>query len=164
MTRIVLIEGWASIYNTPDLNGDVIAPGAFAASLKSSGHASVKLLYQHTVENPIGRWRRFEEREAGLYAYGEIVLATQAAQEAYELVRAQILDGLSIGYRTQKSAKRPGGRLITAASLWEVSLVTFPMAPRARLMRFQPPIDEADHPETRVFAEAVRQAAHILSA
>ncbi len=54
------------------------------------------------------------------------------------LVKAGALDGLSIGFRTVKA--RPDGtgrlRVLTAVDLWEVSLVTFPMLPGARIKSF----------------------------
>ncbi len=159
MTDAFPIEGWASIYNEPDLNGDIIAPGAFRKSIAKGG---VKLLYQHTVEQPVGRWLAFEERAAGLYARGELFLATQTAREVAELVRAGIIDGLSIGYQTTKSRADGPNRRILEADLWEVSIVTFPMAPKARLTAFgRAPKGDA---EIALFAENVREAARILSA
>lgn len=159
MTPYFPIEGWASIYNEPDLNGDIIAPGAFAKSLAKGG---VKLLYQHTVEQPIGRWLSFEEKPQGLYAKGELFLATQTAREVAELVRAGIIDGLSIGYQTTKSRADGLNRRIIEADLWEVSIVTFPMAPKARLIAFgRAPKDET---AIALFADHVREAARILSA
>ncbi len=51
---IAEIEGYASVFDAPDLNGDIVAPGAFAKSLKKNRKPA--LLYQHAVEAPIGRW------------------------------------------------------------------------------------------------------------
>ncbi|OYW80697.1 MAG: hypothetical protein B7Z26_06080 [Asticcacaulis sp. 32-58-5] len=47
------------------------------------------------------------------------------------------LAGLSIGFRTVKARKDETGRMrvLTEIDLWEVSFVTFPMLPSARLMR-----------------------------
>ena len=155
------IEGYAAIYDEVDLNGDVIAPGAFRASLARTGAFAVKLLYQHTAEQPIGRWLAFEERAAGLYARGELLLATRTARETAELIRARVIDGLSIGFRTVKAQKSNGARRISEAELWEVSIVTFPMAPKARLTRIgaAPSIEPI-----MAFADSVRAAARILSA
>lgn len=158
MTDTLPIEGWAAIYDEADLNGDIVAPGAFGKSLAKTGPLAVKLLYQHTAEQPVGRWLRFEERAQGLYAYGELFLATQTAREVSELIRAGIIDGLSIGYRTVKSHKTNGARRIVEADLWEVSIVTFPMAPKARLVK----AGGADQP-VLAFARSVREAAKILS-
>ena len=41
---------------------------------------------------------------------------------------------MSIGYRTRKAARDgKGRRLLSELELWEVSLVTFPMRPQARV-------------------------------
>lgn len=157
MTDAFPIEGWAAIYEDADLNGDVILPGAFAKSIRLAGAAGVKLLYQHDMAEPVGRWLSFEERAQGLYARGEIILATQRAQEAANLIAAGVLDGLSIGFRTVKARKRER-RLIETADLWEVSIVTFPMAPKARIVRAG-----GVEPDITAFAETIRKAAQILS-
>jgi len=161
MTETFPIQGWAAIYDEVDLNRDIIAPGAFARSLAATGPAGVKFLYQHAAEMPVGRWRAFEEREKGLYAIGEIHLSTQTAREAAELIKADIIDGLSIGFQPIRAQRTGGGRRILEASLWEVSIVTFPMAPKARLVR------ASTAPRSRsveAFAQTVREAARILSA
>ncbi|MFZ5618820.1 MAG: HK97 family phage prohead protease [Pseudomonadota bacterium] len=164
MTPTLPIEGWAAIYDEVDLNGDIVAPGAFRASLAKSGASAVKLLYQHTAESPIGRWLAFEERAKGLYGRGELFLATQTAREVAELVRADIIDGLSIGFRTVRSQKSNGARRITEAELWEVSIVTFPMAPKARLARIGDERAGTGDKSISIFADGVREAARILSA
>ncbi len=167
MSLIVPIAGYASLYDEADLNGDIIAPGAFAKSLARTGAGGVKLLYQHAAETPVGRWTKFEERPRGLYAAGELLLATSAARDVFELTRNAIVDGLSIGFRTVKATKSASGRRITEAELWEVSIVTFPMAPKARLTHIgepqMPAANDHAHPQN-AFADAVRKAAHILSA
>ncbi|MEM6415002.1 MAG: HK97 family phage prohead protease [Pseudomonadota bacterium] len=130
---IAPIEGYAAIYGEADLNGDIIVPGALSEA-KTKPHV-IRLLYQHAAEIPAGRWLKFEEHAKGLYAYGEIIIASDAQRERHALLQAGALDGLSIGFRTVKAKKIAGGRRILKADLWEVSLVTFPMAPRARLSR-----------------------------
>ena len=58
----------------------------------------------------------------------------EKGREAAALIEAGAIDGLSIGYRTLKAAKNDKGqRLLTELELWEVSLVTFPMLPSARV-------------------------------
>ncbi len=161
MTQTLSIEGYAAIYDEVDLNGDIIAPGAFRKSLAKSGSLAVKLLYQHAAEQPVGRWLRFEERRQGLYAAGELFLATQTAREVAELIRAEIIDGLSIGYRTVRAHKSNGARRVLEADLWEVSIVTFPMAPKARLAKVG---TGASTEPIMAFADSVRAAARILTA
>ena len=49
------------------------------------------------------------------------------------LVEAGALDGLSIGFRQLKARQDGPLRVLTRVDLWEVSVMTFPMLPGARL-------------------------------
>ena len=50
-------------------------------------------------------------------------------------MRAGALDGLSIGYRTVRGRTdaKTGVRALLEVDLWEISVVTFPMLPEARV-------------------------------
>ena len=161
MTRKLRIEGWAAIYYEPDLKGEIVAPGAFSASLARVGPSQVKMLAQHDNDKPIGRWMALQERGRGLYAIGEITRATQAGAEIAHLIEEGILDGLSIGFNTLKARETKSGRRIVEAALWEISVVTFPMAPHARLVK---PFAASDEAAIAEFAASVRRAARLLSA
>ena len=135
---IAEVEGYAAVFRDRDLNGDVIAPGAFARTLKTQN--PVRMLYQHAAEAPIGRWTHLAEDARGLYARGEILLDSSRARDVAALIDGGALDGLSIGYRTVRAEKgRAGMRRILEADLWEVSVVTFPMAEGARIARIGQP-------------------------
>lgn len=132
------IEGYAAIFHERDLNGDIVAPGAFKRSLNAS--SPIRMLYQHAAEAPIGRWISFREDARGLYVRGEILLESPRAKEVAALIDGGAIDGLSIGYRTVRAEKgAAGARRILEAELWEVSVVTFPMAPAARIARIGEP-------------------------
>ncbi len=158
------IEGYASIFNTPDQNGDIVAPGAFRASLQT--RQPVRMLYQHMAEAPIGRWVVAKEDARGLWVSGEITLGSDKAREVYALIESGAIDGLSIGFQTVKARKEGAGRRILKADLWEVSVVTFPMAPAARIINIGPPkpVMPAIVDQASLFAGAMRGAAQILSA
>ncbi|MEC9433038.1 MAG: HK97 family phage prohead protease [Pseudomonadota bacterium] len=129
------IEGYASLFGVSDQSGDVVEPGAFAASLAATRAArrSVKLLWQHDPAQPIGVWDQVREDDRGLRVRGRLLTEVRRGAEALSLLRAGAVDGLSIGYRALKAGRAPGGgRLLQAVELWEVSLVTFPMLPEAR--------------------------------
>lgn len=64
------IHGYASLWNVADLNGDVLAKGAFAASLAKTGVGGVRMLHQHEARSVVGVWDRIEEDERGLYVEG----------------------------------------------------------------------------------------------
>jgi hypothetical protein len=125
------IEGYGSVFDTVDLGGDIVAPGAFKQSL--AGSRRVKMLFQHDKSSVVGVWNTMEEDAKGLRVAGKMLTTVRAGAEAYELVKAGAIDGLSIGYRTVKSMDRNGKRVILQADLWEVSLVTFPMNEMARI-------------------------------
>lgn len=132
----MVIEGYASFFGQPDQGKDVVSPGAFTRSLgtlKSLGR-SVKMLWQHDPTQPIGVWDEVEEDTRGLFVKGRLLPEVAKSKEAASLLAAGAIDGLSIGYRTIKAAKNSEGqRLLTELDLWEVSLVTFPMLPEARV-------------------------------
>lgn len=125
------IEGYGSVFDVVDQVGDIVAQGAFTKSLQSG--RKVKMLMQHDASDVIGVWDELTEDGNGLRVKGRILRQISKGAEAYELVKAGALDGLSIGYRTIKSMDRGGRRVIMQAELWEVSLVTFPMNEMARI-------------------------------
>ena len=139
------IEGYASLFGLADTGGDVVERGAYTASLQALSKAgqSVKMLWQHRPEEPIGTWDEVRETEKGLYVKGRLLPDVARACEAAALLRAGAIDGLSIGYRTVKATKdTKGQRLLNELELWEVSLVTFPMLPEARVgAKGQDPVD-----------------------
>lgn len=131
-----VIEGYASLFGEADQGGDVVREGAYGRSLAAlAGRGQrVKMLWQHDPAQPIGVWDEVREDDRGLRVKGRLLDATQKGREAAALIAAGALDGLSIGYRTRRACKDDRGRrLLTELELWEVSLVTFPMLPSARV-------------------------------
>ena len=132
----VEISGYASLFGAVDQGGDVVAPGAYGASLNAVAAAgrSIKMLWQHDPAQPIGVWDEVREDGKGLWVKGRILKSVEKGREAAALIAAGAIDGLSIGYRTVKASKNTKGqRLLSELELWEVSLVTFPMLPSARV-------------------------------
>ena len=126
------ISGYASLWGIADLNGDVVARGAFAASLARTGAGGVRMLHQHEARAVVGVWDRIEEDERGLYVEGRVLDWSAEARFAGALSRAGALDGLSIGFRSHRARRDGRLRVLVEVALWEVSLVTFPMEPKAR--------------------------------
>lgn len=128
-------EGYASIFGLMDLGHDVVLPGAFKTSLIERGTSGIRLLWQHDPHQPLGRWDEICEDTRGLYVRGHLDLGQTKAREAFALMSRGALDGLSIGYRTQIERKDPatGLRALEKIDLWEISLVTFPLLPQARV-------------------------------
>ena len=131
-----VIEGYASVFGVADQGGDVVLAGAYGRSLRalSAEGRRVKMLWQHDPAEPIGVWDELREDQRGLWVKGRLLPDVGRGREAAALIAAGAIDGLSIGYRTvtaQKDAR--GRRLLQELELWEVSLVTFPMLPVARV-------------------------------
>lgn len=124
------ISGYGSIFGNRDLGGDVVQPGAFAASI-ASGRVP-KMLWQHDADDVIGVWTSIVEDGVGLKLEGELA-DTNKGNDVYKLLKMGALDGLSIGYFVTDEAWDGSTRLIKGAELWEVSVVTFPMNESAKI-------------------------------
>ena len=132
----VEISGYASLFGAADQGGDVVQMGAYARSLAevAASGRRIKMLWQHDPAQPIGVWDKVHEDARGLWVKGRILNAVARGREAAALIGAGAMDGLSIGYRTVQATKDgKGRRLLSELELWEVSLVTFPMLPSARV-------------------------------
>jgi len=130
-------EGYASIFGNKDLGGDVVQEGAFRKSLMRRKPKNVKMLMQHKTDMPIGVYDKIKEDDNGLRVQGRLALGTQKGREAYELLKMGALDGLSIGYKAdpkkQVYDERKRKRYLKEVDLMEISLVTFPMNPKAQV-------------------------------
>lgn len=136
-----IIEGFGSVFGQEDSYGDVVVPGAFAASLAEHRAAKTMpaMLWQHRQDQPIGVWEEMEEDQRGLRVKGRLAMDVAAAREAYALVKVGAISGLSIGFMTKEDDYDPKTniRTVRAVDLWEVSLVTFPAAKSARVTRIK---------------------------
>lgn len=132
-------EGYASVFDRMDRGRDIVLKGAFARSIAERGARGIKLLWQHDPSEPVGVLDSVREDSRGLHVRGRLLLGLKRAEEAYALLQAGALDGLSIGFRTilaDREAKT-GVRRLKDVDLWEVSLVTFPMQEAARIAAFK---------------------------
>ena len=158
-----IFEGYASLFGVVDLGRDRVMPGAFRDSLARKGTHAVKLLWQHDPAHPLGVWEEIVEDARGLKVRGRLDLAVAKAREVHALMRSGAVDGLSIGFRAERSRKdaATGVRQLERLDLWEVSIVTFPMLPGARVSavkRFALGLPDA------ALASVVRKATHELAA
>ena len=127
-------EGYASVFGSRDGAGDIVAPGAFTASLRKRGPGGVRMLYQHFAHEPIGVWDTIREDARGLYVRGSLILDVERARDVQALLREGALGGLSIGFKTQRARKDVNGvRTLLQVDLWEISVVTFPLLEAANV-------------------------------
>ena len=144
-------SGYGAMFGNTDAYGDVIAPGAFAASLaahKAAGTNPLMLLNHDAGSLPIGVWTTLSEDGTGLRIEGKL-LDTQAGRDTYTALKAGAIDGLSIGYRPiefqLRSAPDDPRRTLKAVDLLEVSVVTFPANLSARVSAVKSLDMTADH-------------------
>ncbi len=149
-------SGYASLFGARDLGNDVVERGAFRKSLAGRGVNGIRMLFQHDANQPIGAWEEIREDGRGLFVKGRLTLDVGKAREVHALMRGGGLDGLSIGFRTVRARKDAdaGTRRILEADLWEISVVTFPMQPGARVANVK-----AKAAGEQVLAARVRAAA-----
>lgn len=125
------LEGLAAGYGNVDSHGEIFAPGAFAKSIAGilRGRSPAMLLH-HDHRRPAGRWDTFIETRHGLEAKGALALDAADGREAYALLKAGALTGLSVGFKPVTTKAGPdGATVITEAELYEVSLVSVPSNP-----------------------------------
>ena len=121
--------GYAALFDIPDGAQDVIRKGAFARTLVDR-REPVPLYWQHRPDQPIGVVEHLAEDAKGLRVIARV--DRTASRAAAELLARQV-NGLSFGYRARGYRRTPDGRVLEDIELIEVSLVTHPLQPGARV-------------------------------
>ncbi len=126
--------GYASLFGRIDLGKDIIEQGAFARSLRERGAKNIHAFPARSEPAD----RRVDGDQGGCARPARARPTGQdvgRAREVLSLMRGGALDGLSIGFRTVRARSEAGTgvRRVLEADLWEISVVTFPMQPEARI-------------------------------
>lgn len=147
------VSGLAWKFDAPDRIGDWIEPGALKGA-----KLPVPMLFGHDTNDPVGTWDRAEEKSGGWHIFGKLLVnEVVRAREVFALVKAGAVPGLSIGFITKKATARAGGgRTITGLELLEVSLVTIPMHPGAKVTSAKSAVEAL-----KIAAAINRAAAHM---
>ena len=137
--------GYGAVFGNVDYYGDMIQPGAFTDSLAKSKNENQfpSMLFQHGFTSdfdiPVGIWTDMREDSIGLYVEGGLA-GTTLGNDAYTLLKMEprpAIDGLSIGFIPVEWANRSKPeeprRTLKKIDLIEISLVTFPANPKARI-------------------------------
>lgn len=134
ITETGSFEGYGAVFNNIDLGLDKIDTGAFKKTLKEQ--KTFPLLWQHDSHEPIGIFTAKED-ENGLFIKGQLNMEVGKAKEALALLRQKAVKGLSIGYSSIKheyeKIKGQMIRILKELKLYETSIVTFPMNPKAQV-------------------------------
>jgi len=121
--------GYAALFDIADAGRDTIRRGAFARTLAARA-GPLPLYWQHRPDQPIGVIEHAAEDARGLRVIARI---DRPASRAAHLLAAGKVNGLSFGFRTRSARRSPDGRELLEVELFEVSLVTHPLHPMARV-------------------------------
>lgn len=139
-------EGYASVFGVEDRGGDTVVAGAFTKCLEVTPLNEIKLLWQHDAHQVIGHFTEVVEDGMGLKVRGQLLLDVQKGREAHALMKVDAIDSLSIGYKTIRSDRNEDDwtRKLLEIDLWEISLVTFPQLPSAKVSAKSAPQTERE--------------------
>lgn len=155
-------KGYGSVFGNLDSYREIVAPGAFADSLKvikASGDP-LPALWQHRSSEPIGGYDVLEEDDRGLKVEGWLLKnEIPRAAEAHILMKRRVVKGLSIGYYVEGSSmdEKTGIRTLTKLDLQEISIVTFPANAEAQIDAVKSKLLAGDKPTIREFEEFLRE-------
>jgi len=121
-------EGYAAIFNRPDLHKEIIEPGAFTKTLQEGKTRPV--LWYHNPMIPLGV-TEVEADKKGLKVNGQLNMDVQAAREKRSLMQQGAIRGLSFGFKTIIDLWQDAKRILKEIKLYEISPVTFQMHPAA---------------------------------
>lgn len=156
-------SGYASVFETIDSYRDVVKKGAFEKSisrLKGKGD-KLPILWQHDPTKPIGTFEEVREDEYGLYVEGKLLVDDVVqAKEAYALLKAKAVKGLSIGYYLKQYEVDKENEVwnLTEIDLFETSIVTFAANDDARVIDVKSKLDVGQLPTLKEFEKFLREA------
>jgi HK97 family phage prohead protease len=123
-------------------------------SIQIDEPAKVKLLLEHDPKSPIGRMKKVEEDESGIYAEFKVSNTTKGTDSLIE-ASENLRSGLSVGVEVLKGKNSNGIYRVSAARLMEVSLVQAAAFSSAAVTSVAASSAEAEPTETKTENEAI---------
>ncbi len=158
-----LFSGYASVFDNVDSYGDIVRKGAFVESI-GEWEAKGKMppiLWNHDPSDPIGVYTKMQEDDKGLFVEGRLLIDdVPRAKQTHALMKAGVIDGLSIGYRVKEYLYNVDEEVtdLIKLSLREVSIVTFPANPETRIEAVKSRLDAGELPTLSEFEKFLREA------
>ena len=159
-------EGYGSVFGNKDYGGDVMLPGAFKRTLAEhkNDNSFPVMFWMHNPSDVPGKWLDMQEDENGLYVKG-VLADTPLGNEIHTLLGMKAVSGLSIGYQARDyDYDSEGVRLLKDVDLWETSIVSLPMNPRAQITHAKSRLSERGEyvPKDEEIAELKRDIGRFL--
>ncbi len=134
-----IFEGYAIVWDTLDAHGTRFRKGCCTKTLNERA-SMIKILDNHNMDAAIGKPLLMEERDIGLFVRGQLTAGVQRADEMRLKIDAEVIDTLSIGFKTIMDKPVAGStsmRDVTEIKLYEFSPVTFPSNEAAKITDFR---------------------------
>lgn len=156
-------SGYGAVFGNIDWYNDIILPGAFKNTLAQwSGKSKFPpVLWNHSINEPIGVYTKLIEDEKGLYVEGRLLVDdVPKAKSTHALLKAGAIDGLSIGYRTVKSAYNENTdiRELIELDLSEISIVTTPANEHSLVTSVKSKLEDGELPTLPEFEKFLRES------
>jgi len=134
-----IIKGYGSYFGNKDSDNDVIMKGAYKKTIAENGER-VKYLYQHDMNQPIGKMTELYEDDKGLVFVAEIA-KTQLGNDVVELMKSGVITENSVGIMPIQKNNKGDYREITEVKLYEISAVTLAANDQAKILDVKGNID-----------------------
>ena len=134
-----IIKGYGSYFGNKDSDNDVIVKGAYKKTIAENGER-VKYLYQHDMNQPIGKMTELYEDEKGLVFVAEIA-KTQMGMDVVELMKSGVITENSVGIMPIQKENKGDYREIKEVKLYEISAVTLAANDQAKILDVKGNID-----------------------
>ena len=134
-----IIKGYGSYFGNKDSDNDVIAKGAYKKTIEENGNR-VKYLYQHDMNQPIGKMTELYEDDKGLVFVAEIA-KTQLGKDVVELMKSGVITENSVGIMPIQKQNKGDYREITEVKLYEISAVTLAANDQAKILDVKGNVD-----------------------
>jgi HK97 family phage prohead protease/HK97 family phage major capsid protein len=123
-------------------------------SIKIDDPSKIKLLLEHDPKSPIGRMKKVDEDDSGIYAEFKVSNTTRGTDSLIE-ASENLRSGLSVGVEVLKGKNSNGIYRVSAARLMEVSLVQAAAFPSAGVASVAASSAEAEPTETKTENEEI---------
>jgi len=122
-------EGYASVFNNTDSDGDIILPGAFSSVLAGQSRKVAMFFNHQTRAIPVGKWDAMHEDEKGLFVRGQLTPGLSISEDLKAAMQHGTVEGMSVGFSVGPDDYTVGttGLIFKNISyLREISVCTFP--------------------------------------
>lgn len=134
-----IIKGYGSYFGNKDSDNDVIMKGAYKKTIAENGDR-VKYLYQHDMNQPIGKMTELYEDDKGLVFVAEIA-KTQLGNDVVQLMKSGVITENSVGIMPIQKNNKGDYREITEVKLYEISAVTLAANDQAKILDVKGNVD-----------------------